>query len=152
MSCLFLIYPHAAIFLTHFLNLCWSVYLQSVAFLFFFILSHVIAVAESLRTLFLRITWQEGSDLESTNERGVGGLEVERKAKFSCHLKEAQGIFPPNQYQLLEPSSDSIFYCSSPALEWRCNCGFGSYFLYFLNFQVAISTLELCSPTSYNNF
>lgn len=93
-----------------------------------------------------------GSDLESTNERGVGGLEVERKAKFSCHLKEAQGIFPPNQYQLLEPSSDSIFYCSSPALEWRCNCGFGSYFLYFLNFQVAISTLELCSPTSYNNF
>lgn len=93
-----------------------------------------------------------GSDLESTNERGVGGLEVERKAKFSCHLKEAQGIFPPNQHQLLEPSSDSIFYCSSPALEWRCNCGFGSYFLYFLNFQVAISTLELCSPTSYNNF
>lgn len=93
-----------------------------------------------------------GSDLESTNERGVGGLEVERKAKFSCHLKEAQEIFPPNQHQLLEPSSDSIFYCSSPALEWRCNCGFGSYFLYFLNFQVAISTLELCSPTSYNNF
>ena len=57
-------------------------------------LFRVIVVSEGLGTLFLRLPCQEGSDLNSTNERL---LQAIWKLKGSCHLAEDQSIYPQNQ-------------------------------------------------------
>lgn len=79
----------------------------------------------------------------------VGDLEVERKAQVNFHLAENQSLLLEKQHLLLGPSSDSVFYYQAPVLELRDRRSFGSYFLHSSNFWVAISILELFSPTSY---